>query len=52
MAKWVADNPPFPGRAWAQWIRLMYRDAALLAGARAAARTSWSIWAGSTRTCS
>ena len=21
MAKWVADNPPFPGRAWAQWIR-------------------------------
>jgi polyhydroxyalkanoate synthase subunit PhaC len=32
MAKWVADNPPFPGRAWAQWIRLMYRDADLLRG--------------------
>ena len=32
MAKWVADNPPFPGRAWAQWIRLMYRDASLLRG--------------------
>jgi polyhydroxyalkanoate synthase len=32
MAKWVADNPPFPGRAWAQWIRLMYRDAGLLRG--------------------
>lgn len=32
MAKWVADNPPFPGRAWSQWIRLMYRDAGLLRG--------------------
>jgi polyhydroxyalkanoate synthase subunit PhaC len=32
MAKWVADNPPFTGRAWSQWIRLMYRDAGLLRG--------------------
>jgi len=32
MAKWVADNPPFAGRAWSQWIRLMYRDAGLLRG--------------------
>lgn len=32
MAKWVADNPPFPGRAWAQWIHLMYRDASLPRG--------------------
>jgi polyhydroxyalkanoate synthase subunit PhaC len=32
MAKWVADNPPFPGRAWAQWIHLMYRDAGLVRG--------------------
>jgi polyhydroxyalkanoate synthase len=32
MAKWVADNPPFPGRAWAEWIHLMYRDAGLLRG--------------------
>ncbi len=32
MAKWVADNPPFPGTAWAQWIDLMYRDAGLLRG--------------------
>ena len=32
MAKWVADNPPFPGRAWAEWIRLMYRDDALARG--------------------
>jgi polyhydroxyalkanoate synthase len=32
MSKWVADNPPFAGRAWRQWIRLMYRDAALLSG--------------------
>ena len=32
MAKWVADNPSFPGRAWAQWIHLMYRDASLPRG--------------------
>lgn len=32
MAKWVADNPPFAGAAWRQWIRLMYRDAGLLRG--------------------
>jgi polyhydroxyalkanoate synthase len=32
MAKWVADNPPFPGRAWSQWIRWMYQDEALVTG--------------------
>ncbi len=32
MAKWVADNPPFPGRAWSEWIRWMYQDDALIAG--------------------
>jgi polyhydroxyalkanoate synthase len=32
MAKWVADNPPFPGRAWAEWIHIMYRDDALARG--------------------
>jgi polyhydroxyalkanoate synthase len=32
MAKWVADNPAFPGRAWAQWIRMMYRDGTLVSG--------------------
>jgi polyhydroxyalkanoate synthase len=32
MAKWVGDNPPFPGRAWAQWIEWMYRDDALIRG--------------------
>jgi polyhydroxyalkanoate synthase len=32
MAKWVADNPPFPGRAWAQWIRWLYQDDALMSG--------------------
>lgn len=32
MAKWVADNPEFPGRAWAQWIRWMYKEGALPAG--------------------
>ena len=32
MAKWVADNPPFPGRAWAQWLEWLYRDDALVGG--------------------
>jgi polyhydroxyalkanoate synthase len=32
MAKWIADNPDFAGRAWAEWIRLMYRDGALATG--------------------
>jgi polyhydroxyalkanoate synthase len=32
MAKWVGDNPNFPGRAWAQWVQMMYRDGSLLAG--------------------
>ena len=32
MAKWVADNPNFAGRAWAQWIQMMYRDGALVNG--------------------
>jgi polyhydroxyalkanoate synthase len=32
MAKWVADNPPFPGRAWAEWIWMMYRSGDLVEG--------------------
>ncbi len=32
MAKWVSDNPHFPGRAWAEWIQLMYRDGSLVEG--------------------
>ena len=32
MAKWVANNPAFPGRAWSQWIQMMYRDGTLVAG--------------------
>jgi polyhydroxyalkanoate synthase subunit PhaC len=32
MAKWVGDNPNLPGRAWAQWIQIMYSDGALTAG--------------------
>ena len=39
MAKWVADNPNFPGRAWAQWIKMMYRDGTLVQGRVAAAWT-------------
>jgi polyhydroxyalkanoate synthase len=26
MAKWVADNPPFPGRAYTEWITWMYQE--------------------------
>ena len=32
MAKWVGDNPPFAGRAFAQWVQMMYRDPELLRG--------------------
>jgi polyhydroxyalkanoate synthase len=32
MAKWVANNPAFPGRAWSQWIKMMYRDGTLVSG--------------------
>lgn len=32
MAKWVSDNPPFPGRAWADWIRWLYQEDALIGG--------------------
>jgi len=26
MAKWVADNPPFPGQAYREWITFMYKE--------------------------
>jgi poly[(R)-3-hydroxyalkanoate] polymerase subunit PhaC len=32
MAKWVADNPPFPGRAFAQWLTWLYHGDALISG--------------------
>jgi polyhydroxyalkanoate synthase len=32
MAKWVADNPPFPGRAYREWITWMYKDNRLVRG--------------------
>jgi polyhydroxyalkanoate synthase len=32
MAKWVADNPPFPGRALSDWLRWLYQDDALIGG--------------------
>jgi polyhydroxyalkanoate synthase subunit PhaC len=32
MAKWVADNPPFPGKAYRQWVTWMYKDNGLVAG--------------------
>jgi polyhydroxyalkanoate synthase len=32
MARWVADNPPFPGRAFQQWITSMYKRNELVDG--------------------
>ena len=32
MAKWVADNPPFPSRAYREWITWMYRENRLVSG--------------------
>ncbi len=32
MAKWVADNPPFPGRAYRDWITWMYKENRLVHG--------------------
>jgi polyhydroxyalkanoate synthase len=32
MAKWVADNPPFPGRAYREWITWMYKENRLVGG--------------------
>jgi len=32
MARWVADNPPFPGRAYREWITWMYKENRLVSG--------------------
>jgi polyhydroxyalkanoate synthase len=32
MAKWVADNPPFAGRAYREWITTMYQRNQLVTG--------------------
>jgi polyhydroxyalkanoate synthase len=32
MAKWVADNPPFPARAYSEWITTMYKQNKLVDG--------------------
>jgi poly[(R)-3-hydroxyalkanoate] polymerase subunit PhaC len=32
MARWVADNPPFPGRAYREWITWMYKENQLVRG--------------------
>jgi polyhydroxyalkanoate synthase subunit PhaC len=32
MAKWVADNPPFPGRAYREWITWIYKENRLVRG--------------------
>jgi polyhydroxyalkanoate synthase len=32
MAKWIADNPPFPARAFREWVTWMYKRNDLVAG--------------------
>jgi polyhydroxyalkanoate synthase len=32
MARWVADNPPFPSRAFREWIKWMYQENRLVQG--------------------
>jgi polyhydroxyalkanoate synthase len=32
MAKWVSDNPPFPSRAYCEWITWMYKENRLIGG--------------------
>jgi polyhydroxyalkanoate synthase len=32
MARWVADNPPFPARAYRDWIQWMYKENRLVRG--------------------
>jgi polyhydroxyalkanoate synthase len=32
MAKWVADNPPFPAKAYREWITWMYKENRLVGG--------------------
>ena len=32
MAKWVADNPPFPARAYREWVTWMYKENRLVEG--------------------
>ena len=32
MARWVSDNPRFPGRAYREWITWMYKENALVRG--------------------
>jgi polyhydroxyalkanoate synthase len=32
MASWVADNPPFPGKAYRDWITWMYKENRLVHG--------------------
>ncbi len=32
MAKWVGDNPPFPARAYREWVTWMYKEHRLIRG--------------------
>ena len=43
MARWVADNPRFPGRAYREWITWMYKENALAAWTPAPARAGVAI---------
>jgi polyhydroxyalkanoate synthase subunit PhaC len=45
MARWVADNPPFPSRAYRQWITWMYKENQLVRGGEPArARPDEDPW--------
>lgn len=32
MAKWVEDNPPFPAKAFAEWVTALFKENALVTG--------------------
>ena len=52
MAKWVADNPPFPGRAYREWITWMYKENRLVRGRMRLRGRARRPRRGSSRTCS
>src|ERR1700761_7416026 len=32
MQKWISDNPPFPGRAFREWVTRIYKERRLVNG--------------------
>ena len=52
MAKWVADNPPFPSRAFREWNTWMYKENRLVRGRMRLRGRARGPGATSSRTCS